>query len=461
IFLESAYFNPSSIRRTEAAHGLKTDASSRFSKGTDPDMTVIALQKAAQLIIDLCGGEPSSDIIDIYPEKIQPFTIFLRYARLKMMSGMEIPKQKIGEILTLLNIKITVQKEDGMQLEVPPYKNDVLREIDIIEEILRLYGYNNIPLPAVIKMPYLVNPKPDPEKIRVETAHYLSANGFYEIFTNGISRSKYISKYLPAWENTQVKLLNSLNAELDCMRQKMLFSGLEVIAFNQNRRQTDLKLFEFGRTYFRGKNNYTEHDTLAIYMTGNKYEENWNIQNKKINFYHIKEVVEKLLKRMNVFADLTMVNDLFDGVEMMVDGKKIGGYGQVHENICADFDIKQPVYYAELDWKSLMFSYAQTKTEFKEIQRFPEVRRDLAVVIDLATQYEQLKLIALQEGKNILKDVILFDVYQGEKLAGKKSYAIGLIFRDDEKTLTDKEIDVIMQKMMDRYEKELAAVIRK
>ncbi|MBC8045654.1 MAG: phenylalanine--tRNA ligase subunit beta [Fimbriimonadaceae bacterium] len=478
IFLESAYFNPVSIRKTENRHGLKTDASSRFGKGTDPEITVTALWKAAKMITEICGGEIASDVIDIYPEKIKPFSVFLRYARLEMMAAIKIEEKKIIEILELLNIKILEKKSEGLQLEIPSYKNDVLREIDVIEEILRMYGYNNIPVLQNIRTPYIVSPKPDKEKIKLDTIHYLASNGFYEIFTNSISRSKYITQFLPAFENTQVKLLNSLNAELDCMRQSMLFTGLEVIAFTQNRKQTDLKLFEFGRVYFQNNNSYTETDKVAFYITGNKFEENWRNKNRKVDLFDIKEEVENLLNRMNVeqsainsgqsafgskqfeFIEAGL-NALNNGVEIISDNKLIGMYGLVKKEICSAFDIKQEVYYAELNWNDLIDVSAKRKTVFKEISKYPEVRRDLAMLLDPSVQYSAVETIAKKEGKNILQGVTLFDIYEGEKLEGKKSYAIGLTFRDDEKTLTDKEVDDVMQKMMSRYEKELNAVIRK
>ncbi|MFN0276502.1 MAG: phenylalanine--tRNA ligase subunit beta [Chitinophagales bacterium] len=463
IFLESAYFNPVSIRKTEAKHGLKTDASSRFAKGTDPEMTVIALQKAVQMILELCGGEITSDMFDIYPEKIKPASVFLRFTRLERLAAMKIDEKKIIEILELLNITIVDKKTEGLQLEIPSYKNDVLREVDVIEEILRMYGYNNIPLPAFVKMPYIVTPKPDKENLKLDIIQYLSTIGFYEIFTNGISRSKYILKYLPQLETSQVKLMNSLNSELDCMRQSLLFSGLEVIAFNLNHKQNTLRLFELGRTYFTNNRNYNEQDVLAFYMTGNNAEENWNTKTAKVTFFDIKHVVENLLIKMDApykFSKMREASSI-DGSDILIGNEKIGFAGLIQQNILQDFDIKQPVYYAELKWDVLLGYAAKKKIQFAEIPKYPEVRRDLAMLLAPETNYEQVKNIALKEGKTLLKDIILFDVYDGEKLEGKKSYAIGLTFRDDEKTLTDKDVDLILQKMMNRYETELNAVIRK
>lgn len=463
IFLESAYFNPASIRKTETKHGLKTDASSRFAKGTDPEITVIALQKAVEMILELCGGETASELFDIYPEKIKPASVFLRYARLEMMAAMKIPQEKIIEILELLNINITEKKNDGLQLEIPAYKNDVLREIDVIEEILRMYGVNNIPFPVSVKMPYRVSPKPDTGKVKQDIVQYLADNGFYELFTNGISRSKYVLKYMPEMESTQVKLLNSLNAELDCMRQSMLFSGLEVLAFNMNRKQNNLKFFEPGRTYFHSNGTYTEQNVLAFYITGNTADENWNMKPAKVDFFTLKIVVDNVLQKMNMQCSYsaTGADSPVEGADILHGKTTVGFIGVVKQNILQDFDIKQPVFYAELHWDVLAGHAAKRNIQFEEIARYPEVRRDIAMVLKPEVSYEEVKTIALLEGKNLLKDVFLFDVYEGEKLEGKKSYAIGLTFRADDRTLTDKEVDDVMQKLMTRFEKDMQAVIRK
>ncbi len=465
IFLESAYFNPAFIRRTESVHGLKTDASSRFGKGTDPEMTVAALQKAVEMMRELCGGETAGEMIDIYPEKIKPFQITLRFEKLDGMAAMQIPRETIRTILTALHIKITGESSTGLQLEVPSYKNDVLREIDIIEEILRMYGFNHIPMPANVRMPYIVQPKPDREQIKFHIIDYLASNGYYEIFTNAISKSKYTNKYLPKAGDALVSLMNSLNVELDSMRQSMLFSGLEVIAFNQNRKQTDLKLFEFGRTYFNHNGKFIEEDKLAVFITGNNLEENWNHKTAAVGFFDLKQIISGLLYKMEALPSASEKNiehDLFETcIEINSGNSKYGIFGLVKSSICSDFDIRQPVYFAELNWPALVDTVSKRKTLFKEIPKYPEVRRDLALIIGPEVRYHDLKQIAVKEGKQLLRDIILFDVYEGEKLEGKKSYAIGLTFRDDEKTLTDAEVDAIMQKMMSKFEQELNAVIRK
>ena len=465
IFIESACFNPSYIRRTESLHGLKTDASARFTKGTDVEITLTALQTAASLIIALCGGEIPGNFIDIYPTKIKPTSIFLRFARLEMMSTINIPKNTIRNILQSLNITTVSETDAGLNLEVPSYKNDVLREIDIIEEVLRLYGFNNIPVPAGIRTPYLVSPKPDKEKIRQRTIHFLTDSACYEIFTNAISRSKYTEKYLPEIKEERVDLLNSLNAELDCMRQTMLFTGLEVISYNHNHKQQDLKMFEFGRVYAVKDGKYSETEKIGIYFTGSAAEENWRNNSRKSDLFDIKQLTALLLEEMNCDASWKNIpptnNILESGAEIFVAGKMFGICGAVKKQICSDFDIKLPVYYAELDWNMMMENLITKKVTFKEISKFPEVRRDLALILEPSVTFAEIETIAKKEGKPILKDIRLFDVYEGEKLEGKKSYAVGLTFSNADRTLTDTEVDDVIQKLLSRYEKELNAVIRK
>lgn len=470
IFLESAYFNPSYIRRTEAGHDLKTDASARFTKGTDIENTVKALTHAANLILEYGGGNVQGDVIDIYPNPIPKFEITFRLKRLEQISTLTLPAEKIKTILNALNIDVVNMTEEELILRVPTYKNDVIREIDIIEEILRMHGFNNIKVPTTIRTPYLVSPKPDKEKVKLETTNYLVSKGFYEIFTNAISRSKYTQKYLPNLVEQQVNLLNSLNVELDSMRNTMLFTGLEVIGYNSNHKQHDIAMFEFGRVYSKVNAQYEEAEKIGLYLSGNKYAENWRIVNSKVSFFDLKEQLESLLLKMNckvVWQSLNNESDhslgsLFDNsATLLVNGKEIGICGTIKPSILADFSIKQPVLFAEIDWKSMLAQLINRKVVFTEISKFPIVRRDLALVLDKKITYESIRAIAQKEGKPILKDINLFDVYEGEKLAGKKSYAIGLSFSNSERTLTDSEVDGIMQKLMERCETELGAVIRK
>lgn len=463
IFLESAYFDPLHIRKTESLHQLKTDASSRFGKGVNIQNTVTVLQRAASLILEICGGEIASAITDIYEQKLQDAEVYLRFSRLELIAGMQIPIHKIEEILQLLQITIINKNEKGLALKIPSYKNDVVREIDVIEEILRMNGYEHIPLPSFVKTPYSLSPKPNHEKIKTGCAQYLASQNFYEIFTNSISRSKFTEKYLSSSAANSVKLLNSLNVELDSLRMSLLFSGLEVIQWNLNRKQENLKLFEFGKIFNMQEHVYSESEKLAIFITGSVTEENWNAKTKQADFFDIKKIVESMLNRFQIHEpNMTeMKHELIQGVELKDAEKSLGFFGLVHNLICKDFDIKQQVFYAELDWHNL-YSFAQNASvQFKEIPKYPEVRRDLALILEKQTSFASVKNIAKKEGKQLLKDITLFDIYEGEKLSGKKSYAIALTFRDDTKTLTDSDIDQVMNRLIKKYETELNAEIRK
>lgn len=468
IFLESAYFNPSFIRRTESAHGLKTDASARFAKGTDIEITIKALSHAIALLQEICGATIEGDIIDIYPQVMSPFAVDLRAARLQAISAIQIEDSIVENILGALNITIARKSTGVWHTLVPTYKNDVTREIDLIEEILRMYGFNNIPTPKTVRTPYLVSPKPDREKVKMDTIRHLVSQGSYEIATNAISRSKYNQQFLPQLMHLQPTLLNSLNAELDSMRITMAFTGLEVIAYNLSHKQSDLNLFEFGRVYHKTADAYREPEVLAFYKTGNVFAESWRIQQRKTGFYDLKEQVEKLMLHMGVKASWKPVDEthplrpLFEqAVTVSVGNEVIGICGGIHNAVLQSFGIKQAVWFAEINWQPLLLAMASRKVIFKEINKYPEMRRDLALVLDADVEYQSIAAIARQEGKQILREVNLFDVFEGEQLAGRKSYAIGLTFNDSTRTLTDSEVDAVMQRLISRYEKEFNAVIRK
>ena len=466
IFLESAYFDPGHIRRTESFHGLKTDASARFAKGTDPEITVTALQIAASMILEHCGGAVAGDIQDIYPAPATHQSVDLRLSRLQAISSIEIPESTVREILEALQIRITGKTQDTLHTSVPAYKNDVTREIDLIEEVLRMYGFNNIPVPRTVRTPYLVSPKPDREKVKLDTINFLVARGAYEITTNAISRSKYTQQFLPDHTDRQVMLLNSLNAELDAMRLTMVFTGLEVIAYNHSHKQTDLNMFEFGRVYSKSGDGFTEQEILAVYRTGNAFPETWRMQQRKSDIFDLKAHVGDLLARMGVQATWKErehpLMPLFSSAVCIVEGQSVLGIaGILHNTLTDSFGIRQPVLYAEVDWQALVDCIAQRKVTFREISKYPEVRRDLALILDHQVTYEMIEAIAYQDGGRYLQRVNLFDVFEGEQLAGKKSYAIGLTFSDQSRTLTDADVDGVMQQLMRRYENELRAVIRK
>lgn len=464
IFIESACFSSKTISKTERIHELKTDAASRFSKGTDPEITILALHLAASLITEIAGGEIASSVFDIYPNKANASEIILRFNRLETLTALQIEKSKVIEILQSLHMEIIEQNNEVLKVRVPAYKNDVTREIDLIEEVLRMYGYDKVPVPKTIKAPFTLRLKPDTEFLRFEIGKKLTTRGFYELFTNPISRSKYIEKFAPALKSEMIVLKNSLNSELDCLRQEHLFSGLEVIQHNVNRKQSDLKLYEFGKTFQKQGNSFSEKDILVLYMCGNNQEESWKTKQTPVDFFELKKQVYSLCDDLGLLIKEIPQNShpmLTGCISIFHNTMEIGYYGLIDEKLTTQLDIKTQVYYAAFNWSYLSVNSGIQQPVFNEIPRFPAVRRDLALILNPEITYKSVEEIAWETGNNVLRDVFLFDVYTGNNLEGKKSYAIGLTFRDDSITLTDTIIDGIMQKMITRYEKELQAVIRK
>ncbi|WP_207427877.1 phenylalanine--tRNA ligase subunit beta [Pedobacter sp. SYSU D00535] len=460
VFLESAYFNPVSVRKTSKRHGLKTDASFRFERGTDPEITVLALKRAALLIKEVAGGNISSDIADFYPSPIPAFRVSVAYASVNRLIGEAIPADTVKEIVTSLGITILQETAEGLELEVPTYKVDVTREVDVIEEILRIYGYNNIAIPSQIRASLNFAVKPDKEVVMNQVADMLSANGFSEILSNSLTKSSYT-------ENTEtaVKILNPLSGDLDTMRQSMLFSGLEAIAYNQNRRNPDLKLYEFGKVYEQLESGYKESQRLAVFLTGRKAGQQWNHTNATSSFYDLKAAVDAIVRRLNIHG---LSQDSFDSkdfqqAQQYKKGEKVLVYfGIVAKTVLKKFDIEKEVYYADFDWDGILKAIKKNKITYQEVAKIPAVRRDLSMLIDRQVTFNQLKQLALKSEKNLLKDVNVFDVYEGEKLAAeKKSYALSFLLQDEEKTLTDKQIDAVMTKLIAIFEKELGAEVRK
>ena len=460
VFLESAWFNAVSVRKTSKRHGLKTDASFRFERGTDPDITITALKRAALLIREVAGGEISSEISDFYPQKAEPFNVTVTYANINRLIGKEIPHNEVRDILTALHIKIADETAEGLQLKVPPYKVDVTREVDIIEEILRIYGYNNIEISQQIKASLIPSAKPDKELVQNKIADILTANGFYELLTNSLTRSAY---YKGASDTVQ--LLNPLSSDLDTMRQTLLYSGLEVIAYNQNRKSSDLKLYEFGKTYRKTDDWFAETNRLGIWLSGNAHTERWNVKGKPVDFYHLKAVADEVINRLNITGyavEETGSPDLQYGLTYRKGEKILADLGSVNKQLLKTFDISQDVFYASFDWDLVLKLIRKNKTTFAEIPKYPSVRRDLSMLIHKDVRFNQLRLIAQRTERHLLKSVDVFDVYEGDKLPeGKKSYALSFILQDEEKTLTDKQIDAIMQKLILNLEKEAGVEIRK
>ena len=463
IFLESAYFSATGIRKTGTRLNLRTDAAMHFEKGTDPNITVEALKRAALLIAEICGGEVSSDIIDIYPNPIEGWRFSVSYEHMIKLSGFPIEKETIKQILNHLEIKIEKEENDEWQLLVPAFKTDVKREADVVEEIIRILGYNSFTLPKTLKSSLSYSPKVDTQKMENLIADMLTGAGFSEIWTNSVTQSKYEEDEL--LKQQQVKLLNSQTVELDSLRTSMLYSGLEVIAYNQNRKATDLRLYEFGRTYHKAEGKYVEGNHLQILLTGKSAEDNWLGKGTSYNFYHLKSVITNVLQRLGHSSfekEVVEINPFTFALVLKNEGVEVARLGSIAKSVLSKFDIKNEVFFADLNWGYLLEKSQFAKTSFSELPKFPSVKRDLAMVVNEDLQFEAIEKIAVTESKKLLQEISLFDVYKGDKMEkGKKSYAVSFIFQHPDKTLTDAEIEKVMSKLMNKYESELGAVIRK
>ncbi|MBL0328446.1 MAG: phenylalanine--tRNA ligase subunit beta [Bacteroidetes bacterium] len=468
IFLESAYFNASSIRKSSKRHGLKTDASFRYERGTDPNITVYALKRAAILIKEIAGGKISSEVIDLYPTPVENFKVPFSFEKCEQMIGKKIDFELVKVIITSLGIEIEHEGNDALLLSVPPFKVDVTREQDVIEEVLRIYGYNNVEIPMVLNSSLSFAEKPDKEKIQNVVSELLTNNGFSEMMCLSLTKGEYATKLKSLSEDRSVVMMNPLSSDLNVLRQTLLFSGLETIAYNQNRKNADLKLYEFGKTYIALKGEttkYIETKHLSVFITGRKQEEGWNATTAGVNFFTLKGIVNAVVERLGIngvkLAELN--SDLFSQALTLNWNKKVlVEFGEVAKPISSKLmDIKMPVYYADFNWDLILEALKKTSIMYSEVPKFPEVRRDLALLIDKAVQFEQLEQLAFQSEKSLLKDVNLFDVYEGDKLpTGKKSYALSFILQDENATLTDKQIEKIMEKLMKTYQEKVGAEIR-
>ena len=463
IFLESAHFDAISVRKTAARHNLRTDAAMHFEKICDINITVEALKRAASLICEICRGEVASDIIDIYPNPVKGFPITISLTRINKLAGAEIPAATVKNILTKLGIEITEDNGDELSLLVPTFKVEVKREADILEEILRIYGYNTIPIPKMLHSSLSFSPKIDYVKMENIAANLLTGAGFHEISTNSVSQSKFEQD--EEMKKQQIMLLNSQTAELDSLRTSMIYSGLEVIAYNQNRKNADLRLYEIGKTYHKSDSGYTQKQHLTLFLTGADAEDNWLDKGTKYTFYHLKSYVDNLLTRFGIHQHMQSVVEslpfAFAG-RLVVEDRELVTFGQIDKSVLKAFDIRQDVFYADIDWDYLTERSQHTKIQFHQLPKFPSVRRDLALVVDAGLNFEQIEKIAHMEGRKLLHGVSLFDVYKGDKIEqGKKSYAVSFTFLDPEKTLTDQDIDKVMSKLMKKLETELGAVVRK
>ncbi len=472
IFLESACFASDYIRKTGMHHQLKTDASFRFERGTDPNITVYALKRAALLIKELAEGTISSDIVDVYPTPIENKQIVVKDKNVNRLIGKIITREEIFPILEGLDISIITIKEDEFTVSVPPYRVDVTQEADVVEEILRIYGFNKIELTEIAGTDYLAEfPEKDINKFKKALGGMLVGNGFYEILTNSLTNATYQQKNNLTFNGAPVEILNKLSEEQGILRQTMLFTGLEVCAYNINRKQRDLKLYEFGKIYWKNetpeadkKNIYKEEERLALYVTGNFETENWQNKARSVTYFDLAQQVVQLLEKSSLenIKQEKLIDPLFDyGMRLMKGTKEIGKLGKIKTGLAKEFGIKQEIFYADLN-TFLLFKSANPKFVAQEVPKFPEVRRDLSLVLDKQVTFDEIREMVLSTEKRLIKEIIAFDVYEGDKIpAGKKAYALGFTLQDATKTLTDDEIDKVMTRLMGAFEGKMGAVIRK
>ena len=468
VFLESAYFNPVSIRKSSKRHGLKTDASFRYERGADPLVVEYAAKRAALLIQELAGGQIVGRMQQFYPEKIEKKVVDLDYARIENFVGKKLGHEVIEAILEGLAYEFIEKTETGAKVAVPSYMIDVYRECDVVEEILRIYGYNNIELPQAMRMSVNAPQKPEPEQVRKSISDFLAANGFVETMNNSLTKSDYYSKLKTFPEEKCVRIMNPLSSDLNVMRQTLILNGLEVVAYNINRQITNIKTFEYGSVYsFKpetdGKTleSYEEHTCFALFMSGQP-DKSWRVDPGKGNYFQLKGYLELLLKRFgcDIYSLETEAApaDLFsEGLAYNLPGshQPLAVMGTISPARLKQFGIKQPVFAAEISWPALFELVKRNKIKYKELPKFPEVRRDLAILLDESVSYADLRKSAFRVGKKLLKQVGLFDVYRGDKIAeGKKQYALSFVLQDLDKTLTDNDVERVMSKLLSTFQNE-------
>jgi phenylalanyl-tRNA synthetase beta chain len=453
---------------------LNTDASFRFERGTDPNGVIFALKRAAMLIKEVAGGTISSEIVDIYPEPIAHFKVDVSYSNIKRLIGKDIGKETIKEILASLEIGIETETETGLALAVPPYRVDVKREADVIEEILRIYGYNNVEIPTQVNASLQTAEKPDPNNIKNLVAEMLTAQGFNEIWSNSLTKSGYYEGLNQYGDAQTVKLLNPLSADLNGMRQTLLFGGLECVSFNANRQNKNLRMYEFGNCYFykgtelkdHPEKNYREEEHLGLFVTGTKENESWSGKQQPTSFFSLKTYAENVMRRLGFATDQMQISETTDelfseGLSYSFNNKHLLNLGIVAKKWLKKFDIDAPVYYADFNWDNILILHKKHKVLFEEMPKFPAVRRDLALLIDRQVKFSRIKELAFHTERKILCEVDLFDVYEGKGVPeGKKSYAVSFILRDDKATLNDKLIEKTMQKLIETYKREIGAELR-
>ena len=475
VFIEGAYFDPVSIRKTAKSQTLSTDASFRFERGADPEAALYAAKRAALLILEVAGGKVVGKVREVYPEPIGRAQIDLDYNRIEHFIGKKIGHATIEKILEGLNYQFLEKRADGALVAAPTYMVDVTRECDVVEEILRIYGYNNIELPQNLRMSVNPSQQPDPEATRNAISNWLAANGFVETMNNSLTKEDYYTKLETFPASRCVYIVNPLSQDLNVMRQTLLLNGLEVVAYNLNRQATSLRFFEYGSVYQRLPEgdgttlaSYEEHRCFSLFLSGTP-DKVWRSPAQKSNFFQLKGYVEALMARYRIdVSSLQMGSapaDLFsEGITYSLPGKEpklLATLGCMHPVLCKRFGVKQPVYAAEINWEVLFGLIKRDKFSFKELPRFPEVRRDLALLLDESVTYADVRKTALRAGKKLIKNITLFDVYRGEKiLFGKKQYALNFVLQDPEHTLTDQEVEKTMERVLEALKSELGAILR-
>jgi phenylalanyl-tRNA synthetase beta chain len=467
IFLESAFFNAVSVRKTARRHGLNTDASFRFERGVDPNITLLGLKRAALLICEITGAKVVSTVFDSNPQGSPHWEVNFNLKRCRSLLGLEIPVEAIESILADLDIRIKERQQEQWLLEIPPYRVDVKREADVAEEILRIYGFHNIPVPSKLNASLSYAPSPDIEQLRNRISDMLVSRGFVEMISNSLGKSSYaeLLDASEAYAGENVPILNPLSQDLGMMRQSLVFGGLEAIIRNINFKQFDLRLFEFGKIYGKTNSGYAEHAHLALFVSGSQNEENWNVSQKKSSFSQLFGEVDQIIKKFRINGRPQLEpssSKLFaDGLRISSKGKVLADLGKLKSSLLKNFDIKQDVWYADVFWENLINQLPEGNIQYLEPEKFPVVRRDLSLVLEQNVNYSALVESAFRSEKKLLKEVGLFDVYEGEKLGvGKKSYALSFLLNDPDKTLTDDRIEQSMSRILQAFQKDFGAELR-